>query len=363
MGSFYGDYLQLKHSVRCAGVSGHWYVACQLHFEDRGFLVSDRGVTVLVRAARAFFDERNESLAAAGKSVSDSTQARDEHITHDPMVMNAVRSSADLLHAVLEQLAEVQLLIGPSACGDQETGLEASDAPGLRAGDSEWKMQDARLRQKIQRLESENAELHSQNQELATKIATSKIQETTPENSLESGEMFSWEERKRLILLQMEEDSFDANQFAASLGNEIELGKETPEAFIDRLRLEIEHRDEEIAELRHLLDQQTETRSDGTAIGASAIADMFDTNELIAQERGKLQQLQVEWEEKFRAGEIEASLERAKLSRERQEVLAKKQELELQLEQLQREHRQTTAVDASSSRRWWAKLGLAQEEF
>jgi hypothetical protein len=76
----------------------------------------------------------------------------------------------------------------------------------------------------------------------------------------------------------------------------------------------------------------------------------------------KLQQLQVEWEEKFRQGEIEASLERAKLSRERQEISAKKQELELQLEQLQREHRQANAAGGSGSRRWLVKLGLAEEE-
>ncbi len=167
--------------------------------------------------------------------------------------------------------------------------------------------------------------------------------------------MLSWEERKRLILLQMEEDSFDANQFAASLSDEIKLGKETPSAFI-------EHLDEEIAELRNLLDHRAETRSDGTAIGASAIADMLDADELIAHERGKLQQLQVEWEEKFREGEIEASLERAKLSRERQEVFATKQELELQIEQLQREYRQANSAGGRSSRRWLAKLGLAEED-
>jgi hypothetical protein len=110
------------------------------------------------------------------------------------------------------------------------------------------------------------------------------------------------------------------------------------------------------------LDQQAETRSDGTAIGASAIADMLDTDELIVQERMKLQQLQADWEEKFREGEIEASLERAKLSRERQEVYEKKQELELQLDQLQREYRQVNATGGSTSRRWLVKLGLADED-
>ena len=162
--------------------------------------------------------------------------------------------------------------------------------------------------------------------------------------------------------MQMEEDSFDADHFAASLSIEIESGRETPATFIERLRLEIETRDQEIAELRNLLAQQAEARSDGIAIGASAIADMLDSDELIALERAKLQQQQADWEEKFREGEIEASLERAKLSRERQEVMAKKQELELQLEQLQREYRQESASGSSTPRRWLAKLGLAEDD-
>ena len=144
--------------------------------------------------------------------------------------------------------------------------------------------------------------------------------------------------------------------------SEVQASKETPSAFIERLRSEIECRDQEIIELRNLLDQQSETRSDGIAIGASAIADMLDADELVQLEREKLQELQAEWEEKFREGEIEASLERARLSRDRQEVLEKKAELELQLEHLQREYRQANAANSRTSRRWLAKLGLADDE-
>ena len=292
--------------------------------------------------------------------MSDSRQVRDEQITHDPTVMDAVRSNTDLLHALMGQLSDLRLLVDASVCGSQNPDAEAGNDLGWQSRNSESEVGE--LRQKIQCLESENAELHAQNEDLAARIATSRIQETGPENSVEAGEMLSWEERKRLILLQMEEDSFDADQFAASLGDEIKSDKETPNTFIDRLRLEIEHRDDEIAELHNLLDQQAETRSNGTAIGASAIAEMLDADELIAHERGKLQRLQAEWEEKFRVGEIEASLERAKLSRERQEVSATQQELELQLEQLQQQYRQANAAGSGGSRRWLAKLGLADED-
>lgn len=302
--------------------------------------------------------------------MNDSRQVRDEHALDDRSVIKAVRSNTDLLHALLEELTTVRTIVEPgdgdSGNGDSGDG-DSGDGDSLPLGGDQlameaWQTECRRLQEVVEQLESVNVELHSQNDELAARIAASKVQDSTPGDAVEASEMLSWEERKRLILMQMEEDSFDADQFAASLNAEIHSGRETPAAFIDRLRLEIENRDQEIVELRNLLDQQAETRSDGTAIGASAIADMLDNNELIAQERMKLQQLQADWEEKFREGEIEASLERAKLSRERQEVLQKKQELELQLDQLQREYRQVNATGGGTSRRWLAKLGLADED-
>ena len=123
-------------------------------------------------------------------------------------------------------------------------------------------------------------------------------------------------------------------------------------------RGELERRDEEIHELRSLLEEQSGTRGDGVAVGAAAIAEMLDADELVQQERERLQALQQQWEEKFRESEIEASLERAKLSRERLELARKNSELEERLEHLRREARQAEET-GPSSRRWLAKLGLA----
>lgn len=123
--------------------------------------------------------------------MSDSREARDEHTFCDPTVMDAVRSNTDLLHTLLAQLTDVQMLVDASGCAEQKSGAEEGSDPRFQANDSEWKAESGRLRQKIQRLESENSELHSQNEELAAKIAASKIQETALENSFEAGEMLS----------------------------------------------------------------------------------------------------------------------------------------------------------------------------
>ena len=108
---------------------------------------------------------------------------------------------------------------------------------------------------------------------------------------------------------------------------------------LDRRDEELKERSQQIRELQSLLDQQSETRDGGIAIGAAAITQMFDADELVRDERERLQQMQEEWEDKFRQAEIEASLERAKLSRERQELAKKMSELEEQLAHAKREAR------------------------
>lgn len=288
--------------------------------------------------------------------MKDVRQARDEHAHDERSVIDAVQSNTHLLNELLVELADVRTLVDATTNEVQSEGTDRHQAL------NQWERECHHLQERILELQATNAELQQQNKELASRIADSRVQEVTPGDAQEASEILSWEERKRLILLQMEKDSFDADQFASSLQSEVQASKESPSAFIERLRSEIECRDQEIVELRNLLDQQSETLSDGTAIGASAVADMLDADELVQLEREKLQKLQAEWEEKFRDGEIEASLERAKLSRDRQEVLEKKAELELQLEYLQREYRHNNTANSPTSRRWLAKLGLADDE-
>ncbi|WP_236621033.1 hypothetical protein [Rhodopirellula sallentina] len=225
-----------------------------------------------------------------------------------------------------------------------------------------------------------NEELRHQNEMLAAQVAESNVSQTVKASS-GNDDSLSWEERKALIMRQMEEDTFDADEFVSSLssnggGKAVVAASEgvgdaaepeplpTPQEFVESLVERAERaersllkRDEEIGELRMLLENQSGTRDDGTAIGAAAIASMIDSDELVMEERERLQQLKNDWEDKFRQAEIEASLERAKLSRERQELAKRAQELEERLEELQREKRDN-AAPAKTGRRWLAELGL-----
>lgn len=225
-----------------------------------------------------------------------------------------------------------------------------------------------------------NEELRHQNETLAAQVAQSNVRQTV--QAAQGGdESLTWEDRKQLIMRQMEEDSFDADAFIDSLSSSaLSQGDAadhdatladhetlSPHEFVERLveKLQyleqtIRNRDIELGELRMLLDNQSKARIDGTAIGAAAIASMIDSDALVMEERERLQQLKNDWEDKFRKAEIEASLERAKLSRERQELAKRTEELEEKLDELQREKRDQLP-HPKPGRRWLAELGLGTD--
>ncbi len=227
-------------------------------------------------------------------------------------------------------------------------------------------------------LERERDSLEQQNQELASKLANQSVRKSVQTSNSSTNDALSWEERKKLILQQMESDTFDTEAFVSDLQSNHTIQSQSsadglvldPVAYIEQLCTELERRNnelkaknEEIGELHCLLEQQGGARAGGLAIGAAAIAQMMDSDELVSEERERLKQLQAEWEEKFRKGEIEASLERAKLSRERQELAKREAELEEQVEHMKRELRLVTESSNSgtgSSRRWLQKLGLGE---
>lgn len=279
-------------------------------------------------------------------------------------------SSHQTLQDLLGQVADIQGLLR------NNQSVESNDAncePFSVAWNEEKSNESERLRDQVFDLEAVVEELKRQNSDLASQLASRCVESSISTGESVANETLSWEERKQMILNQMEADSFDAESFIADLGvsradEALDPDALDPIRYVQQLQTELNRREEElqekdqqVSELQHLLDQQSETRSGGIAIGAAAITQMFDADELVREERERLQQLQDEWEEKFRQAEIEASLERAKLSRERQEVARKLCELEEQLADAQRDARTASQPDAGvPSRRWLAKLGLAE---
>ena len=231
---------------------------------------------------------------------------------------------------------------------------ELEHAP-VRAADDriteQFAMEMESLRLELVDLRNAHSELQYRNNELTKRLQESGDKKPDIAN-IDSNAM-SWEEQKKAWLEQLEEedDQFDS----ANQKRVLEIKK-----VIESTTEELNWRDREISELRNLLTEQT-VATQGLAVGATAIAAQLDLDDLIREERIRLETLQTEWEQKQRQGEIEMSLERAKLARERLEL----QETMRNLEAIQNDcqyargtSQADTVVDDKPRGRWLQRLGL-----
>jgi hypothetical protein len=224
-----------------------------------------------------------------------------------------------------------------------ESEQRASAVPA--AGGSNQEIDD--LRRRFEMAVQDVRELKTKNSELTDQLA--KAKQALPAQTAGAGGS-DWESLKKKMLAQMETD-FDESD---------------PQQKADRLTVQgaikitddmIAEKDRELEDLRRLLDSQTQQVGE-MAVGAAAVAQLLDTDELVRQERESLKRLQDSLREQSRQAEVDISLERAKLARERTE-------LEEKLRILQSEKMNFMPGDEAgdkkgqpSRRKWLARLGL-----
>jgi chromosome segregation ATPase len=182
---------------------------------------------------------------------------------------------------------------------------EARAKKGVAPADVQQKLQDLQRRfelavEDVRDLKTTNADLEKQLR--AAKAATRPAE--TP-----AGANLDWEAQKRKLLAALEseeeDDDEDARRERLSIEGTIQI---TDEVIAEKQR--------EIEELQQLLESQS-SQMGGMAVGAAAIAATLDQDELIQGERRRLAELQEQWEGKLRRAEIDISVERAKIARER----------------------------------------------
>jgi hypothetical protein len=290
--------------------------------------------------SRGAQSDLRDQLAAAQAQA----QAQAQLDSADNLASARSEEQEELIDALQQQLCDAQteleqLRLQPPADPDTPLRMQAqSDAI-------------VDLKTLVARLEQQLDELRSQNSDLAAQLAKQQVQSSgpTPHVTFQS-ESLSWEERKRLMMQQLEDESAGtqgADDQVVERHLEIEQILETTQS-------EIERRDREIAELHSIIEQQSDTRQ-GVAIGAAAFAQAFDNDEIIRQEREKLKEIQRQWEEKLRQAEIDVSLERAKLARERSQ-------LETELENTKREKAAgEREPEKIKKHKWLEHLGLKEE--
>lgn len=201
-------------------------------------------------------------------------------------------------------------------------------------------------------------EIHQQRTKISSleqELADARRQSTRRNAPAVDDNAMDWEAQKRRMLVALE--NMDGGE-PGGAGNRVSIND-----LVRRTDVIVAERDREIAELRAHLEQQSANLGN-VAVGAAAIAHMLDSDDIVRQERENLQQLQREWQEKLRQAEVDLSLERAKIARERVAI----EEKLLTLEKAQAERGSgrssgsTPADDKPVRGRWLARLGLKDDD-
>ncbi len=186
--------------------------------------------------------------------------------------------------------------------------------------------------------------------ELETKLARARA--ASPAGA-DKGGGTDWESQKRRLLASLEADFNDEENAEERLTIEAAVRK-TDEALATK--------DRELAEMQRLMEEQSANWG-SMAVGASAVAQILDKNEVVRQERENLIALQNEWRDKLRQAEVDLSQERAKMARDQMILEERTRELENRAKQLPAPVAQTgDKKNQKAKGNWLARLGLKKEE-
>jgi chromosome segregation ATPase len=245
----------------------------------------------------------------------------------------AVRSERDRLGVELKNLRDHSRQL--------EQRLETADGSG---------QDDSELHRRYEMAMDDVREMKEQIAELERELEQARKSGGARGGQGNDGGTLDWETQKARILAALENE--DGNN-------------ENPEAAAERLRIEqvvqrtdsiMADKDAEIQELQRLLEDQSNNLG-SVAVGAAALGEIFDNDDIIREERENLKRLQQQWEEKLRKAEIDLSVERAKVARERAEL-----EERLRAAGGRAETSNETDHSGKGGGRWLARLGLKNDD-
>ena len=332
---------------------------------------SDDRAATLAQENQARIDALTAELEKTKSSLAETEALLNEAIEH-PHVADAVpadiKSSSDsedqLIEALRAEVADLRKLLAAKEHDShlaEELREEVNRLRGHGDGNTDSGENDhheeVELRERLEMATCEIIDLRSQNEELNERVSRLQINTAAHGHMPHLGqEGMSWEERKKLLLAQLNAEQ-DGVEPEAAAAKRLEI-----DDVLKATEAELARRDREIAELRSLVEQQSDARQ-GVAVGAAAVAQLIESDELVQEEREKLRTMQKTWEEKFRQSEIDLSMERAKLARERLQLEEQKQDLEAALHAAAH----NAIVDPKDkadpkARKWLSRLGLKEEK-
>jgi chromosome segregation ATPase len=277
-----------------------------------------------------------ELLQQLRQELADTRASRDEDANWERQLQE-LRGERDTM---AQRLREIQ-----------ERTAEPRNVPaanGVEVDDTELK----ELREDLERAEREIATLRSRNADL--------LRQLEPGRHAPSAGELDWEAQKQRLLARLESEATNDDPAHAEDRLTIEGAiRITDEVIAERDRL-LAQRDAEIVDLKRQLERLSQHQADAEHDLPSS-ADSPDQDESVNDERQKLKRLQQAFQDKLRQAEIEISVERAKLARERSDLESKVQMLVSRFGELE-----PSATEASAKKsnrgRWLSRLGLASQD-
>jgi hypothetical protein len=202
----------------------------------------------------------------------------------------------------------------------------------------------------VRELKTKNAKLESQ-LAAASEAASSGLSRSKSTADVSPSAM-DWESQKRRLLASLEDEG-DTEDEPARQEERVRIA-----STIEMTDAIIAEKDKEIAELRSQLSNMSAAAPVEDA-HSQQVNELLDADEVIAEHRQRIAQLERDMEATLRAAELELSLERAKIARERVEL----DELRAELNSLRQELAPNgMPAPGAPRRRWLSKLGLSGEE-
>lgn len=231
--------------------------------------------------------------------------------------------------------------------------IEALENTLAIATDPHTEQQMADLQRRFELAVEDVRELKTKNAALESQLAATAANNNQSSHVADSGGM-DWESQKRRLLASLEDEGEpehdpDRQQERTRISKTIEM--------TDTI---IAQKDREIKELKSQIEHTLEGATCSIAEeNAQRVNELLDADEVIAEHRAKIAQMERETEAALRAAELELSVERAKIARERVEIDESRAELEL----LRQEVCPNGApAPGAPRRRWLSKLGLSGDE-
>jgi len=271
-----------------------------------------------------------------------------------------------------QQLAAARQAPGDKASGDKasdaelkklreenkqlEKSLAEAEAKAKQAGSGSGGGQEAEdLKRRFEMAVQDVRELKTKNSELTEQLA--KARSASGAAVVTTGAIGgSWELVKQKLMAELETDFDEKND-----GQKAD--KLTVQGAIKITDQVVADKEVEIQELRKLLESLSQNVG-AVAVGAAAVAEMLDTDELVKQERESLKRLQEGLREQLKQAEVDISVERAKLARERAELDEKSRGLEAEKANMPAPGSDTGGDKGKKQggRKWLTRLGLGENK-